>query len=344
MPFFSMMMLMMPDPVPGPIKAFGDWVVACHNQHRCEMTSLFPEQGDNVPEGNGGFEDFSFSIERDAGPGGTPVVDVSPYGEHEGKVTIRVDGKIVASGTISGPSLRFTGISANAIVAAMVPGREMTVNDAEGDPIGRASLAGSSAAMRFMDADQGRAGTVTALVAKGARPASAVPVAMAGPVVRFVRPSGTPARIAPALRKAMDSATGCAENYADGEGEMPATEAFALGGGKTLVLLPCGNGAYNYSTVPFVVAGGKPVLATFDYAPGYTAAEDGQPTLVNAAWDAGTATLTSYSKGRGLGDCGNAEDYVWDGTRFRLIAARSMTECRGSINWLTVYRAGALAQ
>jgi hypothetical protein len=339
-----MMMLMMPAPVPGPIKAFGDWVVACDNQHRCEMTSLFPEQGESVPEANGGFEDFSFSIEREAGPMGALVVDVSPYGEAEGKVTIRVDGKIVASGTISGPSLRFTGTAASAIVAAMVQGRGMSVNDAAGDVIGRASLTGSSAAMRFIDADQGRAGTVTALVAKGAKPASSVPAAMAGPVVRFVRPSGTPAKITPALRKAMDGATGCAENYADGEGEMPAVEAIALGGGKTLALLPCGNGAYNYSTVPFIIAGGKPVLALFDYAPGYTAAEDGQPTLVNATWDAATATLTSYSKGRGLGDCGNAEDYVWDGTRFRLISALSMIECRGSINWLTIYRAAAQPQ
>ncbi|MFY0010917.1 DUF1176 domain-containing protein, partial [Acinetobacter baumannii] len=42
---------------------------------------------------------------------------------------------------------------------------------------------------------------------------------------------------------------------------------------------------------------------------------------------------------RGVGDCGLGARYVWDGTRFRLIEMRMMDECRGSTNWLTVWRA-----
>lgn len=342
MPFLFLMLPMFADPVPGPIKAFGDWVVACDNLHRCEMTSLVP--GDGV-EAAAGYDEISFSLAREAGPAGGFTVEVQmPDTEDGSEVSIRIDAEIVAGAIPKNGLIRLTGANAAKIAAAMNQGREMHIADIADSMIGRVSLSGSSAALRFIDADQGRAGTVTAAVAKGSKPASSVPAAPAAPVVRFVRPSGTPARITPALRKAMDDATGCAENYADGEGEMPQVEAIALGGGKTLALLPCGNGAYNYATVPFIVAGGKPVPAMFDYAPGYTAAEDGRPTLVNAMWDGNKAVLTSYAKGRGVGDCGNSEDYVWDGTRFRLTEARSMTECRGSANWLTVWRAGALAQ
>lgn len=338
---FSIMMLMMPDPTAGPIKTFGDWEVACDNVKRCEMTSLVPGDGSEPT----GYDEVSFSLMRDPGPQGGFSVEVQmPETEDGSEVSIRIDAEIVTGAIPKNGLIRFTGANAAKIAAAMNKGREMHIADMADSLIGRVSLTGSSAALRFIDAEQGRAGTVTAVAAKGTKPASSVPAAVAVPTVRYLRPSGPAAKITPAMRKAMDDATGCAENYAGGEGEIPGVEAHALGGGKTLALLPCGNGAYNYSAVPFIVSGGKPVLAPFDYAPGWTEAEGGQPTLVNAQWDAKTATLSSYTKGRGVGDCGNSEDYVWDGARFRLTEARSMGECRGSVNWLTVYRASAVAQ
>jgi hypothetical protein len=346
MPFLPLLLMPMllgaADPTPGPIKAFGDWVVACDNQHRCEMTSLVPGDG---TEAEPDYEQISFSVEREAGPAAGFVVEVQMPEDQDGsEVSIRIDSEIVTGKIPKNGIIRFTGADAAKIVAAMVKGKELNIADIADTMIGRVSLTGSSAALRFIDADQGRAGTVTAAVAKGTKPASAVPGAMAGPVIRFVRPAGIPAKITPVLRKAMEATTECAEVYAGGEGEPPAVAAYALGGGKTLALLPCGSGAYNFSTVPFIVTAGKPVLAAFDFPPGMTIAEDGEPTLVNAGWDAKTGRLSSYSKGRGVGDCGASEDYVWDGTRFRLVEARSMIECRGSVNWLTVYRAGALAQ
>jgi hypothetical protein len=59
--------------------------------------------------------------------------------------------------------------------------------------------------------------------------------------------------------------------------------------------------------------------------------------LVNSGF--GEGRLTSYSKGRGIGDCGIAQDFVWDGTRFRLIEQSEMTECRGSTRMVTTWRA-----
>jgi Protein of unknown function (DUF1176) len=61
--------------------------------------------------------------------------------------------------------------------------------------------------------------------------------------------------------------------------------------------------------------------------------------LVNSDWDAATQTISSYAKGRGLGDCGSSESWVWDGTSFRLTRATVMGECRGSLDWIPVWRA-----
>jgi hypothetical protein len=330
-------------PEPTEAKIFGDWAVACDNNRRCEMTSLFPGDG-AMPEEGSGYDGATFSVERAAGPDGGFTVEVDISADQKGETSVRVDGQVIAGGTPKNNIMVFTGADAAKIVAAMINGKELSVTDIGGGMIGRTTLSGSSAALRFIDAGQGRAGTVTAAVAKGSKPASAVPAATAGPVVRYVRPGGSPAAITKAMRAAMEKQGDCAGVYEGGEGEPPAVEAYALGGGKTLALVPCGSGAYNYNTVPFIISGGAAVLAKFDYRPGETDASDGMPILVNAGWDAKTAQLGSYDKGRGLGDCGAAEDYVWDGTMFRLVEARAMPDCRGSVNWLAVWRAASAPQ
>lgn len=348
MPILSMMMLMIanpaPGPVVGPIKVFGDWAVACDNLHRCEMTSLIP--GDGVESPGDEYGEVSFSVERAPGPAGEFIVEVQmPETADGSEVSVRVDAEIVTGAIPKNGLIRFSGANAAKIVAGMVKGKELFITDVADSMIGRVSLSGSSAALRFIDADQERAGGVTAAVAKGVKPASTVPVAVAGPVVRFVRPAGAAAKMAPGMRKALDTQTDCGAAYEGGEGELPTVETFALGGGKTLALLPCGSGAYNFSSVPYIIsAGGDPVVARFDYPPGETLAEELHATLINATFDAKTGQLSSYSKGRGVGDCGASEDYVWDGARFRLVEARVMTECRGSVNWLAIYRAVAQPQ
>ncbi len=131
-------------------------------------------------------------------------------------------------------------------------------------------------------------------------------------------------------------------------------QAFPLGRvndtDMALVLVACGSGAYNFSSAAYIGSrkskkgGWKFVPARFDYAPGWTTDSGNLPLLVNAYWDEETRKLSSFAKGRGLGDCGSAEDYVWDGTMFRLTRAASMPECRGSWEWITTYRAKVSAK
>jgi hypothetical protein len=44
-------------------------------------------------------------------------------------------------------------------------------------------------------------------------------------------------------------------------------------------------------------------------------------------------------KSRGLGDCGLVQNWAWDGQRFRLVLQQEMTECRGSLEFITTWRA-----
>jgi hypothetical protein len=291
-------------PAPSDVKAYGDWAVACDNLHACEATSLMPgeELSDDPPQ---------VSIAREGGPAGALSVEIS--------IVLR-------------------GAAAGQLVDAILKGQAMTTRAGDGKVLSQASLKGISASLRYFDAGQGRAGTVTALVAKGSKAAATVPAAPPAPQVRFVRPAGKPEAVGATLRAAMNKQADCDSVYEGSEGGKPQIETHALGGGKTLALLPCGSGAYNFSTVPYVIERGKAVVARFDQVPGWTESE-GIATLVNGGWDPARAELSSYTKGRGLGDCGSSETFVWDGAMFRLVEMRAMGECRGSANWLRVWKA-----
>lgn len=322
------LLLATPAPQDDPEKLYGDWVVACDNLHGCEMTSLQP--GDQpVPEDDSSW-DASMSVLRAAGPAGGFTVEVWAAGRLGGKAVLKIDDVAIATAPAKDESVTFTGADAARIAAAMPNGKALVVTGADGKIAARISLAGSSASLRHIDADQGRAGTVTATVARGSKPAGAVPPAPVAEQIGALRPSGTPAMVTKAMRAGMEKQSECDGLY-EGADSVPEVETFALGGGKTLALLPCGAGAYNFSAVAFIVASGKAVRAELD---------GGDGMLVNAGF--GNGRLSSYTKGRGVGDCGNAEVYVWDGRRFRLIEARSMRECRGSTNWLITYRATAV--
>lgn len=312
------------DPATGTFQTYGDWAVACDNLKVCEMTSLVSDEGDLPDDGP-----LTASISRDPGPQGGFEIAVDA-GKATGSLTLAVDGKAVAQGIAKDEVVRFRDADAARIVAAVANGTALSLGNV------KISLKGSSAALRFIDAGQGRAGTVTAAVAKGTKPATAVPAPPATPRVAALRASGTPATVNAAMRKQLEKLSSCADYTDEGEKAEGAIETFALGGGASLALVPCGSGAYNVNTVPFVVRGGKAEVADIDYS------SDGSgeaPMLTNAWWDAKASVLGTHAKGRGIGDCGESASYVWDGKGFSLIELRRMDECRGSINWLRTWKA-----
>jgi len=318
-------------PSPGPLRTFQDWTVGCDNGRACHATSLMPEDGDWD-------EPLMLSVKRDAGPEAMPVVTASTNG---GKVAaLVVDGRKMPfrlgeedEGEVVG------GADAVAAIAGLRAANRVSFQDEAGRALGSVSLRGLSAALLYMDDAQKRVGTVTALARPGAQPASAVPPAPPLPVVRVaIVPGATAITIPPARITKLRKDNGCT---IERPSELDSADVYPLDANRSLLLLSCGAGAYNLSSVPFIVARqGKTIAiapAQFDFKPAWS--EAGLPMLVNGDWVPDEGKLVSFAKGRGIGDCGAGSDYVWDGDRFRLVERIQMDECRGSLDFITTWRA-----
>ena len=315
-------------PKQGELKTFGDWAVGCDNVGDCEMASLGPEGGD--------FPAINLMLARTAGPAGPITVTLMPNDGLAPKAApagVAIDGKAVGGAFGGSDTPSVTGDTGAAIAAAMANGRALAIRDGGGKTLATLSLKGASAALRYIDAEQGRAGTVTAIVAKGSQPAGSVPAAPSSPQIVAVAPAGEPFAPNAAMIAAMKQQAQC-DDSAHGD-----VETHALGGGATLVLLPCSAGAYNLISAVFVVRDGKAAPARTDAPAGFT--EDGRldriPMLVNSDFTDGV--LSSFAEGRGLGDCGDRQDFVWDGNGFRLSHEETMGECRGNPNYITTWSA-----
>ena len=308
-------------PQPGTLKTYGDWIVGCDNGLACQAVGLVPE----------GVEGATARITRGPAAGDRPEVAIQ-LGNAQARA-IAIDGRRFA--LRGGGDEEYRPADPDGVLAAMVRARVATLVDAAGKPVGTLSPAGITAALLYIDDRQRRVGTTSALVRKGARTVvptpPAVPVIAAPPVTSAKAIVPRAPEIA-AMRKVSDCG-------ADEFGPVSA-ESFALDARRSLVLLSCGAGAYNFSTVPFVIERVRGRLksdyARFDLTPSW-GQDDGNPILVNAGYEKGV--LSHYAKGRGLGDCGTSQQFVWDGARFRLIEQTQMDECRSSIDWIRTWRA-----
>jgi hypothetical protein len=103
-----------------------------------------------------------------------------------------------------------------------------------------------------------------------------------------------------------------------------------LGGGYSLGMVLCWGGAYQQSHILFLVVpktGGRPQLLTFQQ---WTDNKfEPANVLFMASYEAKTATLTSFMKGRGVGDCGSAGEWTWAGKEFRMTGYWDKPNCDG---------------
>lgn len=318
---------------PGTEHVFGNWAVACDNVKRCQATMLMPESwsGDEAP---------GFDIARDAGPAGALTIAISPVSKAGGVTDILIDRRLIGSGVLRDGTMKLGGATAEGLARAMGGGRILTLRQRTG-VVANLSLAGASAALRYIDAEQGRAGTLTALVARGPKSAASVPGAQPVPRVTAVRAGRGKAAALPADQlAALRTRAGC-DQFQVSDGFTPAF--IRLDSRSTLVTVPCVSGAYQGSAALFVVTGGRVAPAPFDYPPDWDAEEkEAVPSLVDPEFDPATATLNSHAKGRGLGDCGTDQSWVWDGARFRMTQYNALDACRLSGSWMTRYRAQAV--
>lgn len=328
-------------PQPGLLQYTGDWAVGCDNLLQCEAIALQPETVAGQAEAP-----LLLQIIRAGGPAGETTVRVSGLSDLPTEMGLFLDGQ--EAGRLKGQSDEAIISGADALRAVQGMASATTV---EVRALGRKNrdrpallaLSGTGLAetLRFVDTRQGRTGTTSAFVARGTAADTTVPSPPAMPVVRQMpspdadaAPGLDAAEMAVARRLAVCDASLMADGVA---------ELFSLDADAALLLLPCEAGAYNVSAVP-LIARGRPgrrtlSIARFDLAPGFTGEPGKPPLVVNALWDAQRGVLSSLAKGRGAGDCGASENYVWDGAMFRLIESRAMHVCRGSWEWIRLWEA-----
>ncbi|MFD2238379.1 DUF1176 domain-containing protein [Aureimonas populi] len=315
---------------PGEMRSFGDWIAGCDNRLSCTAIGLSPEA---APV-------FAYlKVAREAGAQAEPTVSVSILDQLEtgGPIGLALPDGTLPVTSLDVPEGADTSFAAaelgdvdhGAFLDALLPASVLDVS-LGGDTV-PVSLEGLSAALRYMDDVQGRAGGLTALVAKGEAAADSVtpappPVTVtAQPLSEIAEPGERPA------------ALGAPEEYCpDNLDDL----VFEAADGTRLWGVCSSAGAYNLSYDFWIVRDGTAEPADFGaFGQGFSG--DGTSTLVNPTLMEDGLTITAFARGRGLGDCGAIASWAMDAGAPTLVESAVMGECRGVMpdDWPVLYRA-----
>lgn len=322
-----------------------DWLLACSNLRVCTVQSVK--------------DDLAFTgkmtITREPGPSGKVRLSITRIGLQEDLDLrdLEVDGRQMAipfdwqthSGT-SSASLNHE--QAVRFIKALASGHKLSFG--RGDLQSSISLDGFARSIVGMDEAQGRAGTTTALIQTGERPASAVPTPIAAPVL-FAAPAQAPLeqgeQFAAYVRKAQAELLRKEECEADPAQMMDAV--FALDDQTNLVILGCYLGAYQLLDLVLLAPKTKPEKAQVLSLPkGPIRSGEYLETrglFMEAQWDARSSTLNAYELGRGPGDCGESLSWAYVGKgQWRLSEQRAMLRCGGGFfrEWPQLYKANVV--
>lgn len=294
-----------------------DWEVACDNTRTCRAAGYQTE---------GMVPNASILLTRKAGPNQPVVAELQLAQTEDDNATPAVLTMSIGKqthGTIKMDRENRTG--------TLSPEQTMALLNAlpNDDPIawtaGKVSWSiskmGANAALLKMDEFQGRLGTPGALIRKGSKPESSVLPALPPPVV--LSPHIKPGQPAPRLSAAQTTSLlaelrrSIKEGDCDGlvpeSGEAPILALEALSDKAMLVSTECWRGAYNTGNGFWVANRSAP------YSPRFITAD---------ADSHDDGVLTSFHKGRGIGDCIGGDTWTWDGRTFIHTSTSTTGMCR----------------
>ena len=317
-----------------PLQAiYNDWQVSCDNLNHCAAR--------NSQDG----QELVMKITREAGPEGKSSVSIDYQRNSDEQMAdapvanrLQMNGKTLSFNhrewDISKKHLSTTNrLVVNEFIAAIREGSsiQLAVKADPAQPVRPViSLKGIKAALLAIDAQQGRVGTKTAWINRGVKPASTVPPVPGTPVLpRFSEPHALSETEISAITQ--NAATTIENNDCSLDPSEREVHIFALSNDKALMTVNCDMGAYNLYALGFLVSRQAPYkmenLAL--NMPFKLGEEDESPELINADFDPKTGMLSTYDKGRGIGDCGVSSRWVFDGKQFRLAAFTSEPSCDG---------------
>ena len=317
--------------------SYRSWFIACDNTLHCVVKGF--------SEAYAGAE---IDIDRDGGPHGKLLLSISadrPFAFRD----IAIDGKPAGlsepkwsiesadgSTTVSSDDLQ----AIRQLIAKLRGGSKLTLGGQA-----EVSLDGLAAAALRLDDRQGRIGGVTALAGPGALAASHVPSPPLPPRIAYHPISATlspeeGARLIASTRASQISVFKREDCEADLITMEP--QAYALDQKQALVFIPCIMGAYQGSSLAFIVArtGGEArrLILPLPYRGNDTARSDAS-YFTNEDFDLKKGMLSTAAKGRALADCGMSASWIWNGKTFVLTRLTMQHACGGIEpgDWPTIF-------
>lgn len=322
--------------VPSVTRQFRDWQATCDNGNACFAFGFAPD-----------YDAGWVRIYMPAGPGAEPEI---AFGLWSDKFTAKdtpvlmIDGRSIrasrADASDGGAPVGEIRSGARAVIAAITAAQSMEILAGDAMAI---SPNGVSAALLWIDERQGRLGTTTALLRRGERPPTSVPAAPPLPALTPAPPAaqtgfGDDKQALPASLRALPAVQACLADSEHSEWLLHNVMSARLDARTELWAVPCGAGAYNISHHWYLTGpGGRdPRPAELLGSGGPRSGEEAvvwpDNATINGGYAANARTITAFSKGRGIGDCGTSQTWLWTGRRFELQAEQSMGHCAG-VHW-----------
>lgn len=331
----------------GELAIYRDWIVGCENIPACHATSLDPDpnsEADVMPDFVAD-NAIRLTVRRGAAPRDDVIFQLRPNPFEQAAdvsrirvLAVRGDMPTVAIAlqrahvALLAQTGMLTRETVARLAAVIANGKILEFQDLGGTPIASASLIGLKEAMRHMDTAQHREGNETALIDPGNRPAYHVPPYLPAEAVQ-IPPRSSLAPVRPA-RRALASLVDAAR-CRSGNNES-ATKLARLDAVTTLLLVTSACASYKSETYVYLVSNDGSVKSAILQTDARSAPVE-QP-IVGAWWDDSGRRLHSFGRGRGLADCGTHRLFAWTGGVFRLVQEAAMGACRGSTDYITVYR------
>ena len=300
----------------GQVHIFTDWAIACDNTRHCEALGYQSTESGSAP--------VMLWLSRDAGPNAPVSIQLDTYDDDDRARPAALNvhlGKQTLKGIA--PLQNLKPGATRQLLAYLLEGEEIAIS--KGAKRWQLSLAGSNAALLKMDDLQGRVGTPGALVRKGSKPESSVLPALAAPKVQRVALPNTSTQDQALLEPILKSIQPheCWDDLPNSTSVVASITR--VSSTQVLVMRECGRGSYQ-SGYAFWLANSKPPFAAQQLN---LPLPDGQTTdnVMTTSFDKGR--LSSFSKGRGVYDCGENINWDWNGKNFVLTNASQSPLCRG---------------
>ena len=317
-------------------ETYRDWFAACDNTLSCVAKTVSDDSQSQM------------TLNREGGPGGKTKLEIATSPAFK-IANIRVDGKPLAGSAQWSVKTEDDTTTATLENFAAISAVAKQLRNATRITLGRdraISLSGFAAALLRIDDRQGRIGNKTGLARPGELPPSAVPAPIQPPYIAYhpIKAELGPGE-AERLGKAVISKTGQIATSEDCEAESLAkpAEVHPLDADRALVFVECLMGAYQSSSLVFIASrrDGTPTRLELD-APylGGSADEWHNASFTTVSFDEKTGELGSFTKGRGIGDCGTSASWIWNGTTFVFSELSLQNSCGGVYpdDWPVLFR------